>query len=222
MKTPPRPLTISQRIGIALASFAGITLIAGWSLTGGGATERRADLAIRSPDTRLSPALATPVTTAPATGDSIEAPSPASSALSTAKPRAKVSCAECGVIVAVLRIDTPVPVMAGCYASDGPAFHGRLISAGGLYDTDSLADTVASVVADGRGRKKVTIDTRHQIVVRLRDGSKQVFDEATPRNLHVGDRMVIIAGTEQTKALAANRSRSMANVWSSVRSRTDG
>jgi hypothetical protein len=118
----------------------------------------------------------------------------------------------------VLRIDTPVPVMAGCYAGDGPAFHARLINAGGLYDTDSLADTVASVIADGRGRKKVTVNTRHQIVVRFRDGSKQVFDEATPRSLHVGDRIVVIAGT---RAGLANSS-VKADVWSSVRSRTDG
>ena len=90
------------------------------------------------------------------------------------------------------------------------------------YDRDSLADTVASVIADGRGRKKVTVNTRHQIVVRFRDGSKQVFDEATPRSLHVGDRIVVIAGTEETKALAGTRAVSTANVWSSVRSRTDG
>ena len=51
-----RPLKIRERIGIALASFAGIVLIAGWSLTGGVATDRRTDLAIRSPDTRISAA----------------------------------------------------------------------------------------------------------------------------------------------------------------------
>ena len=112
--------------------------------------------------------------------------------------------------------------MAGCYAGDGPAFHGRLINAGGLYDTDSLADTVASVIADGRGRKKVTVNTRHQIVVRFRDGSKQVFDEATPRSLHVGDRIVVIAGTQEPKVLAGLERRRTADVWSSVRSRTDG
>jgi len=222
MKTarPRRLLKIPQRIGTVLASFAGIMLIAGWSLTGGGATDRRTDLAIRPPDNRLSTALATTASTAPVAADPAEASSPAT--LGTGKSRAKVSCAECGVIVAVFRIDTPVPIMGGCYVEDGLAFHGRLMNAGRLYDPGSLADTVASVIADGRGRKKVTVDTRHQIVVRLRDGSKQVFDEATPRNLHVGDRIVVIAGMEQTKALAANRSRSMANVWSSVRSRTDG
>jgi hypothetical protein len=31
-----------------------------------------------------------------------------------------------------------------------------------------------------------------------------VFDEATPRSLHVGDRIVVIAGTERTKALGCN------------------
>ena len=125
--------------------------------------------------------------------------------------------------MAVLRIDTPVPVMAGCYAGDGPAFHGRLINAGGLYDTDSLADTVASVIADGRGRKKVTVNTRHQIVVRFRDGSKQVFDEATPRSLHVGDRIVVIAGTQAAEgSWPDSAGASKADVWSSVRSRTDG
>lgn len=37
------------------------------------------------------------------------------------------------------------------------------------------------------------IDARHQIVVRLRDGTKQVFDETTPRTLRVGDRIMVIA-----------------------------
>ena len=63
-----------------------------------------------------------------------------------------------------------------------------------------------SVIADGRGRKKVTVNTRHQIVVRFRDGSKQVFDEATPRSLHVGDRIVVIAGTEQSEGPGRNSS----------------
>ena len=80
----------------------------------------------------------------------------------------------------------------------------------------------ASVIADGRGRKKVAIDTRHQIVVRFRDGSKQVFDEATPRSLHVGDRIVVIAGTEEQKVLAGTKGASNADIWRSVRSRTDG
>ena len=78
------------------------------------------------------------------------------------------------------------------------------------------------MIADDRGRKKVAIDTRHQIVVRFRDGSKQVFDEATPRSLHVGDRIVVIAGTEEKKVLAGTRGTSNADVWRSVRSRTDG
>ncbi len=85
-----------------------------------------------------------------------------------------------------------------------------------------LPETVASVIADGRGRKKVTVNTRHQIVVRFRDGSKQVFDEATPRSLHVGDRIVVIAGTQQPRVVAGTRGVSTADVWSSVRSRTDG
>jgi len=215
-----QPLKIWQRIGIALASCVAIALIAGWSLTGGVATDRSNGLPIRSPDTLVPPAPATRVTTTPAV--STDAPSPAASTLATGKLRAKVSCAGCGVIVALLRIDTPVPVMAGCYAADGPALPDRLMNARGLYDADSLANTVASVIADGRGRKKVTVNTRHQIVVRFRDGSKQVFDEATPRSVHVGDRIVVIAGTERPKALAVTRPVSTANVWSSVRSRTDG
>src|SRR5205823_6075873 len=148
--------------------------------------------AVRSRDARIS---ATPTAPVPATRGTPAAEEPPPT-LVTVKPRGKAGCAGCGVVVAVLRIETPVAVMAGCYVGDGPAFHARLINAGG-YDTDSLANTVASVIADGRGRKKVAINTRHQIVVRFRDGSKQVFDEATPRSLHVGDRIVVIAGTEE-------------------------
>ena len=185
------------------------------------ATDRGTDPPRRSPAARLAAIRATPATGAPATRRFRRGGSGRKSRW-TGKPRAKASCDGCGVIVAVLRVDTPVPIMAGCYAGDGPAFNGRLVNAGGPYDSDLLANTVASVIADGRGRKKVTVNTRHQIVVRFRDGSKQVFDEATPRSLRVGDRIVVIAGTEQTKALAATRPVSTANVWSSVRSRTDG
>ncbi len=206
-------------MGIALASLVGVLLIAGWSLTEGVAPERRAGLAMRSPGSSATPTA--PVTRAVATGNSAAARKPATPTLATDKPQGKVNCAGCGVIEAVLRIDTPVAVMAGCYAGDGPGLHGRLMNVGGPYDPDSLTNTVASVIADGRGRKKVTVDTRHQIIVRFRDGSKQVFDEATPRSLHVGDRIVVVAGTEETKVLVGTRGESY-DLWRSVRSRTDG
>ncbi len=71
----------------------------------------------------------------------------------------------------------------------------------GRDSVESLADAVASVIATGRGRRKLMVNTRHQIVLRFGDGSKQVLDEATARHLNVGERIMVIAGTD-AKALA--------------------
>ena len=71
---------------------------------------------------------------------------------------------------------------------------------GNLSDVDdhnemaTLADTVAGVIAGDHPARKVSVRTRHQIVVRFRDGSRHVFDEDTPRTLREGDRIMVIAG----------------------------
>jgi hypothetical protein len=65
---------------------------------------------------------------------------------------------------------------------------------------EPLADIVAAAAVGKRGAKKFAVTTRHQIVVRFRDGSRQVLNEATPRALHEGERVIVIAGLGTTRS----------------------
>jgi hypothetical protein len=122
-----RPKQTGARMTIAYAYLAGIALISGWSLRGGAAADRPAELAMRHSEKGIANV----------------ANAPANATLSISKPRSRRKCPECGVVESVQKIDT-----------------------------------------------------HHQIVVRLRDGTKQVFDETTPRTLRVGDRIMVIARTD--------------------------
>ena len=194
---------------LTFAYFAALSLMVGWSLPDGVAADRPVATAKRLPDTSVSAALP---------------PTAAAPLAEASRARSKVNCVGCGVIESVHRIDTPIPMLGECHFGEGAGIPGRFIDVGRLYAPDSLASTVASVIADARGRTKVAVDTRHRIVVRFRDGSKQVFDEITPRSLRVGDRIVVIAGTAATpaKPLIATEAPASGEFWRSVRLRTDG
>jgi hypothetical protein len=68
---------------------------------------------------------------------------------------------------------------------------------GATVDLASLADTAASVIAGDRRARKFRVTTRHQIVVRFRDGTRHVFNEDSPRTLREGDRIQVIAGSAE-------------------------
>ena len=55
-----------------------------------------------------------------------------------------------------------------------------------------VVESISRIDRSGAGTIKVT--TNYQFVVRLRDGSRHVFDEATRRTLHLGERIHVIAG----------------------------
>ena len=112
------------------------------------------------------------------------------------KTRNKANCAECGVIESMRRIDKREEIVGWCGVDDsaGSPFSANLIDGGQRLDSVTLADTVADVVAGDRGAQKTRVTTRHQIVVRFRDGSRHVFNEETPRTVRVGDRIQVIAG----------------------------
>ena len=125
---------------------------------------------------------------------------PAAAADDPGKARGKPLCAECGIIEAVQRIDTPLKFTGWCDAAeiartqnDGRAY-GRDFRA----DREALSETVVAAIATSRASTKEAVITRHRIVVRMRNGSRQIFDESTPRMLNVGDRMVVIAGAPRT------------------------
>jgi outer membrane lipoprotein SlyB len=108
-----------------------------------------------------------------------------------------VNCEGCGVIESVRRIDTRDEIMEWCAIGDiaGTRVPGSLADGGDRDDLASLADTTASVIAGDRRTRTFRVTTRHQIVVRFRDGSRHVFNEDSPRTLREGDRIQVIAGS---------------------------
>jgi hypothetical protein len=113
------------------------------------------------------------------------------------KAWSKAGCAECGIVEAVQRIDTPLTFTGWCDAAE----IARTQSSGRAYgrdfraDRESLSETVAAAIAASRTSTKDAVTTRHRMVVRMRNGARQIFEESTPRTVNVGDRMVVIAGT---------------------------
>ena len=179
MKDLEPQLQMRARMAIALAYFTGITVIVGLSLPEGAAAYRRAERTIDLADTGFSGAWTVPAKLMPA----------------TAGKRNKVNCAGCGVIETVRTIDTREAFAGGCDAGElgRPHIGGKSFAAGGR-DVESLADTVAAMIADQHAVRRVAVITRHQIVVRFPDGTRHMFDEATPRTLRVGERVRVIAG----------------------------
>ncbi len=177
------PLRLRTKLAHMAASvfyFAGIAAIVGWSLPKESPAVHRTELAMRVPDTGV-----------PGTTVGRSAPVPA-----TGGPRNKANCGDCGVIESVRRIDTREEMMGWCTVGDvaGTRVPGNPIDSGERLDLVTVADTVAGVTSGARGAKKVKLTTRHQIVVRFRDGSRRIFNEETPRSLRVGDRIQVIAG----------------------------
>ncbi len=169
---------------MAALYFAGMAAIVGWALPqavpAGGHDER----ASSTPDAGASDATSERSTPEKLPGSA----------------RIRVNCAECGVVESVRTIHRIDEIVAGCAAGDGGEARtpGRLINADGRGGVPSLADTIAGVLFGDRGAKTFRVTARHQIVVRLRDGSRQVFDEETPRSLRVGERIMVIAGATET------------------------
>ena len=182
---------------VALACCVGIAAIAGWPMVTGAAAKHPVELASRLPETRLADVV--DVTSAP------ESPSPA-----MGKRRSRARCAECAVVESVRRIEAFHALTMSCDAR-GPA---RLVIGSNepvhpaRDSVESLGHTVALAIAGEHRSRKVVVSTRHRIVLRFGDGSKQVLDEATARSLKVGEQVMVIAGSD-AKAFAGIQTTSM-------------
>jgi outer membrane lipoprotein SlyB len=166
--------------------FIGMAAIVGWSLP------RAGSVAPVGPHAESTMQVQTPDDEAPATA--VEAPA---SVPSPRHARSRVRCDGCGVIESVRRIDTRDEIMESCAIGDiaGTRVPGNLVDGGDPDGLASLADTTASVIAGDRRARKFRVTTRHQIVVRFRDGTRHVFNEDSPRTLREGDRIQFIAGS---------------------------
>ena len=112
--------------------------------------------------------------------------------------RKKLDCAGCGVVESVSRIDRREGIGGVCahpYAYSDTFWVTGSVHDGGEYSgVETFRDTVAGTLAGRSGAGPIKVTTRYQFVVRLRDGSRHVFDEATRRTLHLGERIHVIAG----------------------------
>ena len=174
------------RLAIALTFGAAIATAIGWALPKGVAAGDRIELAMHPQNSEAYRAAEARARPAPLAEEA-------------SKPRGK-GCAECGVIESVQRIDTHLQFTGWCDAVEIARTEnsGRAFGRDFRGDRESLRETVAAAIAAGRDTTKDVVTTRNRIVVRLRDGSRQVFDEAATRMLRVGDRMVVIAGAPRT------------------------
>lgn len=86
-----------------------------------------------------------------------------------AKARAHKRCAECGQVVSMTEITG--------------------------QDSDFGIDKNSSVTDDNAVEKEANSATRHNIVVRMADGSNRVFSNVSAAQWRVGERVIVIAGT---------------------------
>lgn len=179
---PPR----RKRAPMAVRAFyfIGMAAIVGWSLP-------KADPAAPAGPPAES-AMQMPDRDVPDTA--VERPAPVSMTRNT---RSRVNCDGCGVIESVRTIDTRDEIMEWCTIGNiaGTRVAGNLIGGDERADLASLADTAAGVIAGDQRARKFRVTTRHQIVVRFRDGTRHVFNEDAPRTLREGDRIQVIAGS---------------------------
>ena len=109
------------------------------------------------------------------------------------KLRTKMNCAECGVIESIRQIDKRDEITGSCAAGDiaGSSFTGALAEDGRGVSMPST--TLAEIVSGDSGAKRIRMTSRHQLVVRFRDGTRHVFNEETPRSMRVGDHIQVIS-----------------------------
>ena len=112
--------------------------------------------------------------------------------------RRKLDCAGCGVVESVSRIDRQERIGGVC--AYGYAFSDSFWVTGSVHDGSEYSgvatflDSAAGMLAGRSTAGTIKVTTRYQFVVRLRDGSRHVFDQATRGTLHSGERIHVIAG----------------------------
>jgi hypothetical protein len=110
--------------------------------------------------------------------------------------RRRLDCAGCGVVESISRIDRRERIGGVC----ANAYPDRFWVTGGVHDgggysgVATFLDTVADALAGRSGAGTFKVTTSYQFIVRLRDGSRHVFDEAKRGSLQLGERIHVIAG----------------------------
>lgn len=108
--------------------------------------------------------------------------------------RKRPRCKECGVVESVNRIEPAQLADGVCTnADEGNVLGAYVLGRGeGGEDMPTLANLVRRAASEWSGAQRVSPPSRYRIVIRLRSGARQVFDEATPSTLRSGDFVDVI------------------------------
>jgi hypothetical protein len=110
--------------------------------------------------------------------------------------RTKVHCAGCGVVESVRRIERREIADSVCHTTDSERFWMPGNAGDASLHGGVVSPTGASVFTGRPGARMPLVRSTYQIVVRFRDGSRHVFNEATPRTLRLGEPVQVIAGAD--------------------------
>jgi hypothetical protein len=110
--------------------------------------------------------------------------------------RKKARCIGCGVVESVYRSDRPERAVGVCFSDEwASALIAVAADERGAYSAISPVGAIAATInAERPGSRPLAALSKHQIVVRLVDGSRVVFNEPTARSLQAGERILVIAG----------------------------
>jgi outer membrane lipoprotein SlyB len=191
--------TDARRLGFGLPLLVGLAAIVA-TFAGSASISDRSALARVAPvgaKALINVATSDPVARANATRSAAE--DVALIALSKGgSARRKLDCAGCGVVESVRRIDRQEGIGGVC--AYGYAYPDSFWVAGNVHDggeysgVATFLDTAAGTLAGQSSAGPIKVTTSYQFVVRLRDGSRHVFDQATRGTLHLGERILVIAG----------------------------
>lgn len=199
-----KPHALMWIAGIAVTAFSavGIAAIMGWIPTSMG---HRDDVVVAKVETAQhatgKPVAARVRVDSPAAPRAKAAPAAAPAQVASAQA-VKAICAECGVIESVRAVDTKGEG-TGLGAVGGAVVGGVVgnqIGHGTGNKVATVAGAVGGAVAGHQIEKYMKSGKSYEIVVRLENGSSQVFHEAAAPTWHTGDRVKVINGVLQSNS----------------------
>ena len=191
--------TDARRLGLGLPLLVGLVAIVATFAGSASISDRSALARVAPVDAKALINVATSDSVARANATRGAAEDVALIALSNGgSVRRKLDCAGCGVVESVSRIDRQERIGGVCaygYAySDSFWVTGSVHDGGEYSGIATFLDTVAGTLAGRSTGGAIKVTTSYQFVVRLRDGSRHVFGQATRGTLHLGERIHVIAG----------------------------
>jgi len=190
--------TDARRLGLGLPLLVGLVAFIATFAGSASISDRSALTRVAPVDAKalISVATSDPVGRANATGGAAD--DVALIALSTGGfARRKLDCADCGVVESLSRIDRQERIGGVCaysYAYSDSFWFAESVRDGEYSGVATFLDTVAGTLAGRSSAGTIKVTTNYQFVVRLRDGSRHVFDQVTRGTLQLGERIRVIGG----------------------------